>query len=338
MTEGSYRTGITPLTIAWLALLAVTTAGSTYVLLARQAPNGPPGLTLAIPSLERAGSGIEPAGDAADSPDQAGALGGEDPPASPALAPTQAALAKDSDLPAWRRYASVYQATTEQPRIAIVLTGLGFSSRATETAIEDLPPSVTLSFTPYVQKLPKWIAMARGNGHEVMLDLPMEPATYPDDDPGPQALMTQLDERQNQQRLRWVIGRAEGYVGLAATMGSRFTGSEPHLKPILREIKAQGLMFLDNRSSEASVVARVAQDLGLPHAVNNRTLDEGDVGQLTIDARLAQIERMALRNGASIAIARPYPATLERLREWVKTLESRGFELVPITVLAQGSR
>ena len=89
--------------------------------------------------------------------------------------------------------------------------------------------------------------MARGNGHEVMLDLPMEPATYPDDDPGPQALMTQLDERQNQQRLRWVIGRAEGYVGLAVTMGSRFTGSEPHLKPILREIKAQGLMFLDNQ-------------------------------------------------------------------------------------------
>ena len=69
----------------------------------------------------------------------------------------------------------------------------------------------------------------------------------------------------------------------------------------------------------ASVVARVAQDLGLPHAVNDRTLDEGDVGHLTIDARLAQIERMALSDGASIAIGRPYPATLERLREWVKT-------------------
>ena len=253
------------------------------------------------------------------------------------LAPTQVALAKDSDLPAWRRYASVYQATLEQPRIAVVLTGLGFSSQATETAIEDLPPSVTLSFTPYAQKLPQWIAMARGSGHEVMLDLPMEPVSYPDDDPGPRALLTQLDELQNNQRLRWVIGRAEGYVGLAATMGSRFTGSEPHLKPVLREIKAQGLMFLDNQSSEASVVARIAQDLGLPHAINNRTLDEGDVGQLTIDARLAQIERIALSDGASIAIGRPYPATLERLREWIKTLESRGFELVPITVLAQGS-
>lgn len=349
MTEAGHRQGITALAIAWLALLAVVTAGSTYVLLARQAPapgsNQPPGLTLAIPSLETAGQ----AGDAADEtaslaggPADPAAIepasGAHDPPASPTLQPSQAALAKTSDLPAWRRYASIYQATKKSPRIAIVLTGLGFSRQATESAIQDLPPGITLSFTPYAQKLSQWIAMARGNGHEVMLDLPMEPVSYPLDDPGPRALLTQLNELENQQRLRWVIGRAQGYVGLAAIMGSRFTSSEPHLKPVLREIKNQGLMFLDNRESESSVVARVAKDLGLPHAVNDRTLDEGDVGHLAIDARLAQIERVALSEGASIAIGRPYPATLERLGAWAESLDSRGFELVPITVLAQDSR
>lgn len=94
-------------------------------------------------------------------------------------------------------------------------------------------------------------------------------------------------------------------------------------------------MFLDNRESESSAVERLATELDLPHAVNDRTLDEGDVGKPVIDARLAQIERVALNDGASIAIGRPYPATLERLQEWVKTLEDKGFELVPITVLAQ---
>ena len=356
MSEDSHRQGVTPLTLAWLALLAVVTAGSTYVLLAQQtsAPDADPafGVTLAIVSADengRAAASVPP-GQAPADHDDAAADGGavtasaepvpiaDGPPASPTLAPTQVALAKDSDLPAWRRYASVYQATTEQPRIAVVLTGLGFSNRATEAAIQDLPPGVTLSFTPYAQKLPQWIALARGNGHEVMLDLPMEPVTYPDDDPGPQALLTQLDDQQNQERLRWVIGRAQGYVGLAATMGSRFTSSEPHLKPVLQAIKDRGLMFLDNRTSGSSVVARVARDIDLPHAVNNRTLDEGDVGLLTIDARLAEVERVALSAGASVAIGRPYPATLERLREWVKTLESKGFELVPITVLAQHSQ
>ena len=220
----------------------------------------------------------------------------------------------------------------------MVLTGLGFASDTTETAIEDLPPGVTLSFTPYAEKLDQWIVMARGKGHEVMLDLPMEPETFPDDDPGPWALLTQLDEAQNRERLYKVIGAAEGYVGLTANMGSRFTGSEPHLTPVLKEIKAQGLMFLDNMSNEASVVPRLAEELELPHAVNDRTLDDGDVGRTTIDARLAQIERKAASDGASIAIGGPSPATLERLSAWTKTLEVKGFELVPITVLAQGSR
>lgn len=357
MTDASNRHGISALTVAWLGLLAAVTAGSTYVILAQRAPSPDvdpsSGVTLAIPAPDAGDGGAagpseqatalaESSGGPEGGPEgepgggSRGAATGDDvPPASPALRPSQAALANAVDPPAWRRYASVYQSTQSQPRIAVVLTGLGFSSDATETAIEDLPPGVTLSFTPYAEKLSQWIALARGRGHEVMLDLPMEPASFPIDDPGPQALLTRVSALENQQRLRWVIGRAQGYVGLAGTMGSRFTSSEPHLKPVLEEIKDQGLMFLDNRESESSAVARVATDLALPHAVNDRTLDEGDVGPLTIDARLAQIERVAQSDGASIAIARPYPATLERLQEWVKTLEAKGFELVPITVLAQ---
>jgi uncharacterized protein len=352
MSEANHRSGTTGLTIAWLVLLAAVTAGSTYVVLARHSPGTGPdqsqGLTLAIPGPAGAGGG-ETAGETAGASQQsaanpdgsegsaaAGAApGGDIPPASPALRPSQAALASNTDPPAWRRYASIYQETKSAPRIAVVLTGLGFSSSATQTAIDDLPPGVTLSFTPYAQRLAQWIALARGRGHEVMLDLPMEPVTYPLDDPGPRALLTQLSELENQQRLRWVIGRAQGYVGLAAIMGSRFTSSEPHLTPVLQEIKDQGLMFLDNQESESSVVEQVATDLDLPHAINDRTLDEGDVGTPTIDARLAQIERVALNDGDSIAIGRPYPATLDRLREWIKTLDAKGFELVPITVLAQ---
>jgi len=350
MTDASDRTGIAALTVAWLVLLAAVTAGSTYVVLAQHSRNDAdrwPGVTLTIPAAESPGGGQAVGGESGlpgqtaplaagpGDPARSRSAPGDDLPASPTLRPSQAALANNADPPAWRRYASIYQATKTSPQIAVVLTGLGFSSRATETAIEDLPPGVTLSFTPHTRKLDQWITLARGRGHEVMLDLPMEPVTYPTDDPGPQALLTRLDELENQQRLRWVIGRAEGYVGLAVTMGSRFTSSEPHLKPVLKEIKDRGLMFLDNRESESSAVARVATQLDLPYAVNDRTLDEGDVGKQTIDARLAQIERAALDDGASIAIGRPYPATLERLQEWVKTLEDKGFELVPITVLAE---
>ncbi len=330
-SDGRRRGGITALAAAWLALLAVMTAGATYVVLARQAtpPLDAPLLSVTL----RAAAPAAPT----ESPETTVSETGVQP-ATSRLSKNQDqwAAAGDGTVPAWRQFAAHHEDSGDRPRIAVVMTGLGLLGKATEAAIKDLPPSITLSFTPYAGKLDQWTALARGNGHEVMLDLPMEPVTYPDDDPGPQTLLTQLDPAENRQRLLWVLGRAQGYVGVAAVMGSRFSGSDTHLEPILREVKAHGLMFLDNRASESSVAARLAEGLRLPHAVSDRTLDRGHASQATIDARLAQIERVALSDGASVAIARPYPATIEHLREWALTLDARGFALVPVTALVQG--
>ena len=275
--------------------------------------------------------GAEPS---AAEPTESAAL--EPPAAAETVTPVAAEPDGDGALPPWRRFAAVYDAADARPRIAVVLTGLGLSAKATDPAIRELPASITLSFTPYADRLNHWMALARVNGHEVLLELAMEPTTFPSDDPGPQALLTQLDAAENRQRLRWVLARGQAYVGLVAVMGSRFTQSEPHLGPVLEEIKDRGLMFVDNQATEASASARLARSLGLPHAVNDRMLDDGQASHVAIDARLAQTERLALANGAAVAMGRPYPATLERLRAWVRSLDDRGFVLVPITALATG--
>ena len=48
---------------------------------------------------------------------------------------------------------------------------------------------VTFAFTPYGTDLERWVARARGEGHEVLLQIGMEPFDYPDNDPGPQTLL-----------------------------------------------------------------------------------------------------------------------------------------------------
>jgi polysaccharide deacetylase 2 family uncharacterized protein YibQ len=239
----------------------------------------------------------------------------------------------DPKLP-WRRNSQPFDEADTRPRIAVVLTGLGLASTMTETAIKQLPPGVTLSFTPYSRKLSQWIALARVNGHEVLLDLPMEPTTYPDDDPGPQALLTALSSRQNLDRLRWTLGRATGYVGVATTMGSRFTTSEKHMSPILKELKERGLLFLDNRASDDSVGGRLASEIGVPRAINDRPLDWAQASRVAIDARLVQLENVARTEGFAVAMGRPYPVTIERLREWVEGLNERGLVLAPISAVA----
>ena len=237
-------------------------------------------------------------------------------------------------MPLWRRNSQPFDARDKRPRIAVVLTGLGLSSAATEAAIKQLPPAVTLSFTPYSRKLNQWVALARVNGHEVMLDLPMEPTSYPNDDPGPQALLTALSSRQNLDRLRWTLDRTTGYVGVATIMGSRFTASENHLEPILTALKNRGLLFLDNRSSDQSIAGQLATRIGVPRAINDRALDRAQASRVAIDARLVQIESIALADGVAVAMGRPYPVTIERLREWAQEVESRGFVLAPISAVA----
>jgi hypothetical protein len=238
------------------------------------------------------------------------------------------------ELVYWERYRQPFNMDDKRPRIAVVLSGLGLSDSATEAAINKLPAAVTLSFSPYARGLERWIALARSRGHEVMLDLPMEPASFPNEDPGPQGLLTGLSAEANLVRLDWVLSRGSAYVGLAGAMGSRFTASRGDMEPILRLVKDRGLIFLDRRTTEQSVVPAIAQEIGLPRAINNRSIDERQASRVAIDARLAQIERIALTDGYAVAMAQPYPVTLDRLADWATELTARGFVIAPISALA----
>jgi hypothetical protein len=310
------------LLLAWLILLAGLAAAGGYVVML---PDGHGTTQVAValdPLAEAETAAAMPTADA-------GAI--EKPAAAPEAAAPQAE--PDGAEPRWQRFSQDFDETDKRPRIAVVLTGMGLSSAATEAAINQLPAAITLSFTPYSRRLDQWVSLARTSGHEVMLDLPMEPTSYPDDDPGPQALLTALSPAQNVERLKWTLDRVSGYVGVATVMGSRFTTSEESLTPVLEALKEQGLIFLDNRSSQESVAWRLAAKIGLANALNDRTLDTAQASRVAINARLVQLEGIAQAEGFAVAMGRPYPATIEILREWAKGLPERGFALAPISAV-----
>ncbi|WP_120495779.1 divergent polysaccharide deacetylase family protein [Kiloniella sp. EL199] len=242
-----------------------------------------------------------------------------------------------STEPSWKLYGQKVPAAEGRPRIAIVLTGLGLSRAATEAAIRQLPSAITLSFTPYARNLESWIALARSHNHEVMLDLPMEPLTYPSDDPGPQALLTGRQPEGNLNNLAWIANRGSGYVGMSAYMGSRFVTSERQMRPVMEYFKDHGLLFLDNGNNDASLVSSLGKSLGTPVVVNQRAIDQAQLSRDAIDARLVQVERIAAKNGFAIATGRPFPVTLERIAKWVSTVEQEGYQLVPITAVIDES-
>jgi polysaccharide deacetylase 2 family uncharacterized protein YibQ len=233
----------------------------------------------------------------------------------------------------WQVYARPFDRADKRPRIAVMVTGLGLSGAATEAAINDLGGSVTLVFNPYAQRLDEWIQRSRAAGHEVFLSLPMEPLNYPRMDPGPHTLLVALDSRQNLERLQWVLSRVTGYVGTVSSAGSRFTTSKSDLLPVLEALNHRGLMFVDARSTDRSVAGSLSKGIGLPRASVDLVLDQ-QASRDAIDQRLTQLETVARQNGVAVAASDAYPVTIERLAQWIPSLEAKGIALAPISATA----
>ena len=239
----------------------------------------------------------------------------------------------------WRVYARPIDRTDKRPRIAIVVTGLGHSSEAARSAIQGLPGPITLAFSPYSRHLDEWIRLARIAGHEVLMHVPMEPIQFPDDDPGPNTLLTSLKPSDNYQRLLWALGRGVGYVGVVSHKGSRFTADNRHMQPVLAALNRRGLLFVDSRTSTRSATADIATTIGLPWTIGTHRIDPRFARE-PIDARLRELETVARKYGSAVGIGSVSPVTFERIAAWVNGVKRRGFVLAPVSAVVdvEGAR
>jgi hypothetical protein len=222
-------------------------------------------------------------------------------------------------------------------RIAILVGGMGISQTTTAEAIAKLPPAISLAFAPYGAELDRHVARARDDGHEVMLQVPMEPFDYPDNDPGPHTLTARGRPAENLERLHWTMGRFTGFTGVVNFMGARLTADEAALAPILREIGARGLGFLDDGSSSRSVSLAAAHKAGVPAARADRVIDAAPRAE-DIDRELARLEEIARQRGVAVGTASALPLTVERIARWARALEARGILLVPVSAAIRGDR
>jgi len=234
------------------------------------------------------------------------------------------AIASDGRTPA-DAYARPFH-SNGKPRIALVIGGLGLNAKATRQAIEQLPADVTLSFVPYADGLQGWIDLARQNGHEVLLETPMEPVDYPDNDPGPYTLLTGAQPKETLGKLDWIMSRATGYFGLTNYLGSKFVGNERSMATLMLGVRQHGLAFIDDGSA-----ARIGGG-GAPRASADRVIDD-QLASDAIDNQLLALEASALQNGQALGSGFAYPITLDEVNRWVAVLPSRGYQLAPASAV-----
>ena len=218
------------------------------------------------------------------------------------------------------------------PRIAIVVGGMGLNAAATSSAIDLLPGEITLGFAPYGADLDRQVARAREAGHEILLQAPMEPLEKADI-PGPNTLLTGVDSSQNIDALRWLMSRMTGYVGVGNFLGSRFMAREADMAPVLREIAARGLLFLDDGTAMQSVAPSLAAAAGMQTARADVALD-ANPGREAVELALGRLEAVARAKGFAIGYAAGLSGSIEPIGRYAQGLEKRGVALVPLSALA----
>lgn len=245
--------------------------------------------------------------------------------APPATAP--ATVAK------WQKYARPFDARDNRPRIALVIADLGLSTALSDAAIKDLPPEVTLAFSVLTEDLEAWITKARTAGHETVLAVPMEPENYPQNDPGPNALLLGLPAKENVERLRRGMARADGYVAVMPSMGEKFVLDEKQMAPVLDTVHDEDVMVLDGTLLRDSMIAPLSRLGRIPFARADQRLDAA-ISSRTLQQQLEALEVLAREKGYAVGLVVPYPAAFTQLAEWAAKLTDKGFALAPVTALS----
>ncbi len=225
-------------------------------------------------------------------------------------------------------------ASEGRPRVAIVVTGLGLNETGTLEAVAKLPNDVTLAFAPYGRTLESTTAAARAEGHELFLEVPLEPFDYPDNDPGPQTLLTGEPPRANLDKLFWLMARFGGYAGIINNMGARFTASGGDFSPIMEELGARGLGYLDDGSSNRSLAPQLARTSSVPFSRADMQLDGNPAREPILEA-LTALEEKAMEGGQAIGLVTALPVSVDTVAEWAAGLDARGISLVPASALME---
>ena len=231
-------------------------------------------------------------------------------------------------------YAAGFDPTSVRPRVGMLIAGIGLSEAESMAAVKDLPHGVTLAISPYAGDISRLLAVARLTEHEYVLSIPMEPQGYPVNDPDDRhALMTSQPLAQNLDRLRWVLARFSGYVGVTSALGpmrgERLAAVADQFAAVLKEVGHRGLLFVDARTSQPV----------LPYAWNRSVdivIDDEPIDAAVLDQRLDSLSHVALDKGSALGIVWvPRPVTIARVAAWTNTLAAKRLALAPVSALVQ---
>lgn len=213
-------------------------------------------------------------------------------------------------------------AYADPARLTIVIDDLG-QNLTRDRQVLALPAPVVLAIIPETQHAAELAAEAHRAGRTVLLHLPMDPAG------GPYAWHPEMASAERLQRLDRALERVPEANGVNNHEGSRMTADRPAMAELMQVLQERHLLFLDSRTSAATVAAAEAQKIGLASASRDVFLDN-EATPAAVAAQLAEGVRLAQRQGSAVLIGHPHPATLAVLAQQLPALKAQGVEIIDL--------
>lgn len=218
-------------------------------------------------------------------------------------------------------------------RVAIVIGGLGLSQTGTQTAIGKLPPEITLGFAPQGNSLGRWMQAARREGHEIVMQVPLEPFDFPNVNPGRNTLTVEGGADEILKNLRWTLSRTTNYTAVMNYMGARFSTNPEAMGVMMAELGKRGIGYVDDGTSARSLAPETALKNGVPFAAGDAIIDSVQDRGAILD-KLDELERTARAKGFAIGTGNAFDVTVDAVASWASEARKRGIEIVPISAVA----
>lgn len=220
----------------------------------------------------------------------------------------------------------------DKPLVAVVMLDYGLSTKDSSSVLGVLPNGINLVLSTAASNTKNWAQQAYDHGHEVWLELAVEPEDYPLSDPGAHALLTSASIEQNQSALMSQLGAAVGYAGIFAVEPSPYFTSGADADFVSGGVFARGLGLIVNSAHADPVIKNAAIETKTPFYIGNMiTATDPDQYQ----DNFKQAEATAKEKGFSIILFHPLPKTQKAILDWVGNLKAAGFALAPLSVLAE---
>lgn len=218
-------------------------------------------------------------------------------------------------------------------QMAIIIDDMGGNMQEARSLVAIGVP-LTFSIIPGLHSYRDVAAFAASNGIETMIHMPMQSKGWPQRRLESNGLLVSMDDAAIAAHLEEFMRDLPKAVGANNHMGSEFTEHDEQMRVVLQALKGKGLFFIDSVTSPHTVGHRLASEMGMKSGRRNVFLDN-EQDSTYIKGQLRQAVRLAKKNGASIVICHPHPATIKTLAALLPGLEKQGITLVSASRLVK---